>query len=341
MRRLRRALVAAIAVVLVGACSSSGGGGAKSATASTRASNPSARTPTTARGNAVASTAPAQSAPQQRYETALPIPIQEAAAATTGDRLYVVGGYDVNRNSSSAVFVLNGTTWSRGPSLPIAVNHPGAAAINRDVYVAGGFARSIATNRVFVLTAGSSSWRELAPMRHARGALALLAFDGRLYAVGGRDASTQIAEPEVYDPSAGTWSALANMPAPRNHVAGYIDGSLLCVAGGRTPDTSAAIDCFDPATDAWQSHGAVPTGTSGAAAGLIDGATIVAGGEPAGETSIVGVVQILGNGAWSTTPMLVPRHGAATAIFRGRLWACGGATAPGFQAVAACTSIIG
>ena len=72
---------------------------------------------------------------------------------------------------------------------------------------------------------------------------------------------------------------------------------------------------------------------------MIDGATIVAGGEPADETHIVDAVQKLRAGAWSSTPMLVPRHGAAFAVYRGRMWACGGATAPGFQAVATCTSI--
>ena len=84
----------------------------------------------------------------------------------------------------------------------------------------------------------------------------------------------------------------------------------------------------------------MPTATSGAAAVVLDGVTFVAGGEPAGETSIVGVVQELRGGAWTTTPMLVPRHGTAFAVYRGRLWMCGGATAPGFQAVDACTSLV-
>ena len=72
-----------------------------------------------------------------------------------GDRLYVVGGYDTSHNSSSAVFVFDGIVVGAGPSLPIAVNHPGAAAIGGDVYVAGGFTPDGATNRAFVLTAGA------------------------------------------------------------------------------------------------------------------------------------------------------------------------------------------
>jgi hypothetical protein len=42
---------------------------------------------------------------------------------------------------------------------------------------------------------------------------------------------------------------------------------------------------------------------------------------------------------WSQEPMLLPRHGIALTLYRGRLWACGGADQPGFHAVASCTSI--
>jgi hypothetical protein len=113
----------------------------------------------------------------------------------------------------------------------------------------------------------------------------------------------------------------------------------VCVAGGRTPDTSAAVDCYDPATMTWSNRATLPAGTSGAAAAVVDGTTIIAGGEPASEAHLVAVVQMLTRATWSQTPMLVPRHGAAFAVYRGRMWVCGGATAPGFQAVATCTSI--
>jgi hypothetical protein len=83
----------------------------------------------------------------------------------------------------------------------------------------------------------------------------------------------------------------------------------------------------------------LPVPTSGAAAGIVDRMTIVAGGEPSGETRITDVVQMFGAHRWTTEPMLVPRHGTAFARYRGRLWMCGGATAPGFHAVADCTSI--
>jgi hypothetical protein len=310
------------------ACGTIGGGTRSGTSTSTRPKTTSLGTTTHA--NTVAA---------QRYEAPLPVAIQEAAAASTTGRLYVVGGYDAARNSSAATLVYDGTAWHDGPALPIAVNHPGAAVIAGAVYVAGGFTPNGATNRVFVLEHGATSWRELAPMRRSRGALALLSLHGHLYAIGGRDGTNQVATPETYDPQAGAWTDLPAMPAPRNHLAGFVDADLICVAGGRTPDTTGAIDCYDTTTAAWHTQATLPTATSGAAAALINGVTLVAGGEPSNETRLYQSVQAFQAGNWTTEPMLVPRHGTAFAIFGGRLWTCGGATAPGFQAVPTCTSI--
>jgi N-acetylneuraminic acid mutarotase len=282
----------------------------------------------------------APSPPGQRFEASLPQAIQESAAAVANDKLYVAGGYDVDRNSSDAVFVFDGTTWTRGPALPLRVNHPGAASIGNDVYVAGGFTPSgAATGRVFVLASGSGAWREVAPMHTARGALALLSLDGALYAIGGRNGSQQIASLERYDPAADAWTDLAPMPSPRNHVAGYVDGGSACVAGGRVPNTSARVDCFSPATGAWAAGSSLAVPTSGAAAAMFGSVLVVAGGEPAFEGNLVTVVQERRGTTWTTVPMLVPRHGTGFALYHGRLWMCGGATAPGFHAVATCTSL--
>ena len=334
-RALAGAVIAALAAA---ACSSA-------ARTETRSTAPPAipRAPAATDKPSVASTSSTVAAIgaglKQRYETALPEAIQEAAATTAGDRLYVLGGYDIARNSSDRAFVFDGTSWHRAPALPVAVNHPGAATVGAAVYLAGGFTPGGATNRAFVLARGATQWRELAPMHHARGALALLALGGRLYAIGGRDHSAQLAPTEMYDPSNGRWSDTVVMPEPRNHLSGYADGGEACVAGGRTPQSSAAIDCLDVGNAQWRPRAVLPTATSGAAAAVLAGATIVAGGEPANETRLVPVVQILRDSAWTTMPMLVPRHGTAFAMFRGRLWMCGGATTPGFHAVPTCISL--
>jgi non-specific serine/threonine protein kinase len=275
----------------------------------------------------------------QRQEVPLPSAVQETGAAVTSTGLYVIGGYDTSGRSVASTFVFEGTRWSAGAALPIAVNHPAAAAIGDDVYVAGGFTSGAATNRVFVLRKGAPAWKEVAPMHVARAAAALLAVGHDLYAIGGLAGDVQIAQVERYDPATDRWTVVIQMPHPRNHVAGYVDGSLACVAGGREPATSNAVDCLDTSTTTWKTGTALPTATSGAAAGTIDGVLAVAGGESSGETALVPVVQESRGGSWVTQPMLVPRHGTAYATFKGRFWMCGGATAPGYHASTTCTSL--
>lgn len=276
---------------------------------------------------------------QQRHELSMPAAIQESGAAVANDHLYVIGGYDIAKSSVDTVFVFDGVRWQRGQPLPVALNHPGVTSIGNDVYVGGGFTAKGASKRVFRLASGASTWKELPPLQRARGALALGALRGKLYAIGGRDGTLQIAIPESFDPTTNAWHDLPAMPNPRNHLAPYIKGNLVCVAGGRTPATSSALDCFDTASGSWRGGSPLPTATSGASAMRVGDATMIAGGEPSAETSVLGVIQILRAGAWSTVPMLVARHGAGTATFRGRVWLCGGATAPGFHAVSDCTSI--
>lgn len=327
-------MAAVVACALCG-CSGSNGKSHQSARRTTPSST--ATSSTTARGRHNSSDATPHLG--QRYEPSLPVALQEGAAAFANGRLYVIGGYDKSRNSSNDVFFFDGTRWQAGPSLPIQVNHPAAAAIGGKIYVAGGFTPDGTTGRAFVLKPRSTSWQEIAPLHRARGALALVSFRSHLYAIGGRAGSVEVGVPETYDPHANAWMDLPAMTDARNHLAGYVDHSNICVAGGRTPDTSARVDCFDPATGKWKQRATLPTATSGAAAAVLAGTTVVAGGEPAGETSIVGSVQMWRGGHWLNVPMLVPRHGTAFARYKGRLWLCGGATAPGFAAVTTCTSL--
>ena len=290
--RTRSLLALVLGIAALAACSDGGNSQLSSndatttAPPATAAATTTAPPTTTARRRRRPGRAPARGAP-------LPAAVQEVAATVASGHFYVVGGYDTQRNSSSAVFVFDGTSWTTGPALPVALNHPAAATIGTDVYVAGGFSPSGASNRVFVLANGATSWREVAPMKRPRGALALLALGGKLYAIGGLAGSVQVAIPEAYDPATNAWTDLPAMPHPRNHVAGYLDGAVACVAGGREPSTSARIDCYDPATGAWQERGSLPAATSGAAGVVLGGVTMVAGGEPSSETSIYPSIQEL------------------------------------------------
>src|SRR5579864_3083091 len=320
----RRWLIGVAILTLSSAC-----GGGTVAVATPKASAPVA-TPSFS-----ASPAPVA---EQRQEPALPVPIEETAAAAAGGKLYVMGGFNAAGASLDGVFVFDGTTWQQGPRLPLPLDHASAASLEGQVYIAGGHSNGRDSARLFRLDA--DHWTALASMHYARGGHALIADEGKLYAVGGNNASTNVAQVEAYDPQAGSWAVVSSLPVARNHVAGFAIGSRVCVAGGRSPTTNR-VDCLDVASGAWSRLPDLPRATSGGGAtAFLGGVIVVAGGQNANETAIVDQLTHYAASGWSgAQAMLVPRHGFELAVFDGRAWACGGGIAPGLHPVSTCTSI--
>lgn len=274
----------------------------------------------------------------QQQEPSLPVPIEETAAAVSEGKLYVMGGFGASFASLSSVYVFDGISWQSGPNMPLALDHPSAASLDGHAYVAGGHSNGRDSARLFRLD--GDHWTELAPMHIARGGHALVADQGKLYAIGGNNVAVNVAQVEAYDPDANTWTVVGSLPVPRNHVSGFVIGAKACVAGGRSP-TTARVDCLDVTTGAWSRLADLPRATSGGGAvTFLGGGVVMAGGQNASETAIVDQFVHFENGAWSAAqPMLVPRHGFELAVFNGRAWACGGGIAPGLHPVATCTSI--
>jgi hypothetical protein len=273
----------------------------------------------------------------QRDEPPLPDPRQETAAAGDAQNLWVIGGYDRSSRSSPDVLRFDGS-WHREAPLPVSVDHPSAATLDGAVYVAGGFSGGPASARTFRLPGPATGWQEVAPMAHARGALALIPLDGRLYAIGGNDDRGEVAPAEEYDPQANRWRGLPALPHPRNHVAGFAAQGQACVAGGRAPNVEL-VTCWDAGARRWRDLPRLPVATSGAGGGLAGQEPIVAGGEDPGAGTLITQLTRLRGGAWEEGAMRSARHGIQLAAYRGRLWACGGGDRAGLHPVATCTSI--
>jgi Kelch motif len=278
---------------------------------------------------------PPKATVSQRTEAPLPEPRQEVASAATDELgLWVMGGFDAAGASSPNVFRFDGRAWTREPDLPVGLDHPAAAVLDSMVYVAGGNTAGVASGRLFALPGP----RELAPLRHARGGLALVAAGGKLYAIGGNAGGGNVAPAEEYDPATNRWTDLPPLPNPRNHVAGFAYQGTACVAGGREPN-HADVHCWDPAARRWTSLPPLPTPTSGAGGGALGDRVFVAGGESTRGRSMIDQLAVLVDGTWRVERMREPRHGLALAPYRGRLWACGGGTVAGLRPVATCTSM--
>src|SRR6185436_5953248 len=120
---------------------------------------------------------------------------------------------------------------------------------------------------------------------------------------------------EVFDGK--QWSAGANIPTPREHLAATSDGDHLYAVGGRalsSDKNSAALERYEPDTDRWQRLPDMPLARGGLGAAIVDGHLLAVGGES--PTRALGAVQSydIAREAWSRAPgMRTPRHGIAVA----------------------------
>ncbi len=241
---------------------------------------------------------------------AVPTPRNTAAAGSLDGKLYVVGGGD-GSGSVDTVEIFDptaapGQEWSIGPSMPTARNAPAAAVIDGKLYLIGGSGDGdgeyLGTLEVFDPSAPSGEeWTIATPMPTPRMQAGAAAIDGKLYVVGGGNASSaRLDVLEIYDPAArlgDEWSTGPPMPTARSHPAVSAIRGMLCVAGGITGSTAQSSTVFyDPAAGRWLSGPTMTHARYAAGAAVVGGKVCIIGGANGGylnsmetlEPSVVG-----------------------------------------------------
>mmetsp|Transcript_68877 Transcript_68877/g.128576 ORF Transcript_68877/g.128576 Transcript_68877/m.128576 type:complete len:385 (+) Transcript_68877:60-1214(+) len=155
------------------------------------------------------------------------------AAFFSGNMLYTCGGWQVNYTAEAKCFVMDVTAASpsftdSGMSLQIPRGDHRIVVLDNRAYLLGGFNGTYYhTNTMEVLDLTSSAgWTmdNIAPMIHGRGDFAMVAYNGRILAMGGEDGSdsdldagASLRHVEVYDPALNTWlpdTSLVALPHP-------------------------------------------------------------------------------------------------------------------------------
>lgn len=214
--------------------------------------------------------------------------------------------------------------WTRGPDLPIGVDHPMAAAVEglqssapQGVFVFGGYAGS-ATARSFRFDQTAARWEEIAAMPGPRAAAAAVAVGGSIFIVGGADGGRLVAPTYEYDLGTRQWRTVAAIPTPRDHLAAVALDGRICAVGGRRLSMSlnlAVFECYDPRTEAWERLPDAPTARGGIGAAQYDRRVYVAGGEqPSGTYREIDIFDAR-TSSWTRGPDLpTPRHGLGVVV---------------------------
>ncbi|MFN2470917.1 MAG: Kelch repeat-containing protein [Gaiellaceae bacterium] len=225
-------------------------------------------------------------------------------------------------------------SWRAHAPLPLARSEVAAAALGREVVVAGGFlADGSSSARVGAYSPSTGRWRRLPDLpqavNHATAAVAA----GRLYVLGGyAEGGPQTA---AWTLESGRWRTVLPMPEPRAAAGAaamgrriYVAGGVTEASGGRTLARTTLVYSLD--TGRWtKAAGPAPREHLGMTASR--GSVYAIAGRTAGLDTNVATVERYDPGTrrWQRVqPVPEARGGTAAAAWRGTIVSAGG-EAPG------------
>jgi N-acetylneuraminic acid mutarotase len=212
------------------------------------------------------------------------------------------------------------------------------SVVNGKIYAIGGGSSS-STSYASVETystveeydPATDTWTAKSDMPTARGFHSANVVDGKIYVIGGSQASSpdsnHVRTVEVYDPATDTWSQNGDMPTPRG--AGFssvVDGKIY-VFGGY--GASQSVDEYDPSTDTWTVKSGMPTARHAHCTSALDGKIYVIGGYVPGVPGYPGLASVEvydpAADAWTTAPdMPTGRFGPRSCVVDGAIYVIGG-----------------
>jgi N-acetylneuraminic acid mutarotase len=264
----------------------------------------------------------------------------EVAVARVGDYAYVAGGYESRtRQTTAAVerYDLRRNRWRRVADMPLALNHPAAAAWRGRLYVVGGYTGAgggLAGESAALLRydPARDRWSRLPPMPTPRAALAVGVIGNRLYAAGGAAGGRALTTLEVFDLRRRRWRSGPPLRVAREHLAGAVSGRAFYVLAGRAAGRGnfAVAERYVPATRRWERLPAMRKPRGGIAAAAVGGDVVVLGGEEAAGTIAAVERYQPARRRWTMLPaMRTPRHGLGAVAWRGNVYAIEGGPKPG------------
>ncbi len=176
----------------------------------------------------------------------------------------------------------------------------------------------------------TGTWEARASLNRGRcGHTATLLADGRVLVAGGVDNGAYLNTSEIYDPSANSWTSLADTLASPHayHSATRLYNGKVLLAGGYSGSGYPTVtELFDPATNLWDGSGVLTTGRAYHGVTLLPNGYVLAAGGNNGVAVATAEMYVPDMGIWTTAGSLglARYHLALAGLPNGKVLAVGG-----------------
>nr|XP_002734385.1 PREDICTED: kelch-like protein 9-like [Saccoglossus kowalevskii] len=201
-----------------------------------------------------------QSMPFHQHQQQSPRTMIRSAEQT----LVTLGGYKGRPSEKMMAYCNSGKPVEIQP-MAMGVYYHNVTVMDNFLYCVGGqnvkdTAGKEAVSSAFRYNPRSNDWMEIASLQEPRCRFHLSALNGKLYAVGGKNARGQVNTVECYTPHENRWICVAPLDDPRNAHAGATYRNELFVSGGWSNGRyTDSLQSYSPANNTWQNRSCMHT----------------------------------------------------------------------------------
>jgi N-acetylneuraminic acid mutarotase len=224
------------------------------------------------------------------------LPLQAVVELPGEKSLKEALGFDYPKSCADYTTIGKGQfgAWRAEPNLSALRDEPRVAALGNTVYLAGGLVArgqdTVAIDRFESYDVRLRRYKRLPPLPRALNHIGIVAYDGRIYVVGGYEGGVNdpVSTDRAwrYEPRSRSWHPIAPLPSPRGAHGLVVVGRKMYAIGGRLerggrPGSSLdRVDAYDFVSDEWSERAALPHARDHAGVAVYKGKIYVVGGRP-------------------------------------------------------------
>ncbi|MDX1991980.1 MAG: kelch repeat-containing protein [bacterium] len=222
-----------------------------------------------------------------------------AGTTSDGRHIYYAGGYVENATQTGQIFATTevwrydpvANTYSAMPPLPEARGSGALQYVNGELHFISGTnlnRQDRGEHWMLNIGTGATSWVVEPSLPNPRNHAGSAVLNGLIYYVGGNHGQdpnvTAQRDVHAYNPTNNTWTEVADLPAPRNHIAKTtvtVGNRIIVIAGDEHFNwVRRTVYAYDPGTNTWSRMTDLPTSQHSGVAAVIDNVMYYTTGAP-------------------------------------------------------------